>query len=602
MSGAVPSEDDLVAASRTLASASADPVALQQLGRRIARAVSNGGFADRRIRIAVLSSFLVDMLVDALSSCLLARGIAAEIVSAPYGVIAADLLSDHSITLGCDVVLILPTYRDLLHRPAAGCTHEEADQAASREADNWQELWRRAGDLPIVQLSFGPPPSRPLADADGFRPGGFLRFIRDVNRKLADASPSRVALVDAEALAARIGPDWNDLGTYVLCKQPFGISALVEVGNSLAASVCGLFGKARKVLVLDLDNTLWGGVVGDVGVQGITVGSETAEGEAFVAIQQFARDLAARGVILAVCSKNTEEIAREPFRKHSGMVLREHDIACFVANFDDKATNLRTIAQTLNVGLDSLVFVDDNPVERAWVMRELPEVAVIDLPEDPALYCSAIERAQLFPLHRITEEDLGRSRSYQSRAMVAKAQATGGNIAEFLQSLEPVAILEPVGPSSLERVVQLIAKTNQFKLNPRTFTSEELVALGAGVFAIRFRDRLQDYGIVAVAVTTIENDELLILNWVMSCRVFSRRVEHATLELLQTHARAYRVSALRAHFKASPKNGVARDLLVELGFKVDAGGDFMMFTPQQNTMAPHFMRIELSQPVRGEQS
>jgi FkbH-like protein len=602
VSEAVPSDDDLLAASRTLSSASADPVELQKLGRKIARAVSSGRLADRRMRIAVLSSFLVDMLIDALSSCLLARGIAAEIVSAPYGVIAADVLSDQSITRGCDVVLILPTYRDLMSRPGLGCTLEEADQAASREADNWQELWRRVGDVPVVQLSFGPPPARQLADADGFRPGGLLRHIRDVNRKLADAAPGRVALVDAEALAARIGPDWNDLGTYLVCKQPFGISAMAEVGNSLAAAVAGLLGKARKVLVLDLDNTLWGGVIGDVGVQGIAIGRETSEGEAFVEIQQLAHDLAARGVILAICSKNAEEIAREPFRMHTGMVLREQDIACFIANFQDKATNLRAIAQALNVGLDSLVFVDDNPIERAWVKRELPEVAVIELPEDPARYCAAIERAQLFPLHRITEEDLGRSKSYQSRAVVAQAQATGGDVSEFLRSLEPVVALEAVGPSSLERLVQLIAKTNQFKLNPRTFTAEELVALVPGVFAIRFRDRLQDYGIVAVVVTAIENDELRILNWVMSCRVFSRRVEHATLELLLGRAHETGVLMLRAPFKPSPKNAVARDLLVELGFERDAGGDFTMFAARASAIPPHFMRIESSQTVRGEQS
>jgi FkbH-like protein len=602
VSEAVPSEDELLAASRALVFATADPVALQRLGRKIARAVANGRFADRRVKVAVLSSFLVDMLVDTLSACLLARGIAAEIVAAPYGAMATDVLSEHSITLGCDLVLILPTYRDLMHRPMARCNHDEADRAASGEAANWQELWRRMGDVPVVQLSFGPPPFRPLAEADGFRPGGLLRFIRDVNRKLADAAPNRVALVDAEALAARIGPDWNDLRTYYLCKQPFNIAALLQVGDSLAAAACGLLGKARKVLVLDLDNTIWGGVVGDVGVQGITLGNETTEGEAFVAIQYFARDLAARGVILAVCSKNSEESAREPFRNHSGMVLRESDIACFVANFEDKATNLRRIAQALNVRLDALVLVDDNPVERAWVMHELPEVAVIDLPEDPALFCSAIERAQLFPLHRITAEDLSRNRSYQSRAVVAQAQATAGNVVEFLQSLEPVVVLETVGPSSLERIVQLIAKTNQFKLNPRTFTSEQLVAFGAGVFAIRFRDRLQDYGIVAVVVTSVDNHELLILNWVMSCRVFSRRLEHATLELLLTHARACGVRALRAPFRASPKNGVARDVLMELGFEMDTGGDFIMLASRESAVLSHLMRIEQAQSVRGGQS
>lgn len=602
MSGMVASKDELLAESRALASAAPDPVALQRLGRRIARAVTSGRFAGRQVKIAVLSSFLIDMLVDALSACLLARGIAADIVTAPYGVIAVDLLSDRSITQGCDIVLILPTYRDLMHRPMPGCSHEAADQAAAREAGIWQEWWRHVGDAQVVQLSFGPPPDRPLADADGFRPGGLLRFIRDVNRKLADAAPNRVALVDAEALAVRIGPDWNDMGTYFLCKQPFGIAALVEVANSLAAATCGLLGKGRKVLVLDLDNTIWGGVVGDVGVHGITVGTETAEGEAFVAIQRLAHDLAARGVILAVCSKNDEENAREPFRKHSGMILREDDIACFIANFEDKATNLRRIAQTLNVGLDALVFVDDNPVERAWVLRELPEVAVVDLPEDPALYCAAIERAQLFPLHRVTEEDLGRNRSYSARAAVAQAQATSGNVTEFLQSLEPVVVLEPVNTHSLERILQLIAKTNQFKLNPRTFTSEELVGLDAGVFAIRFRDRLQDYGIVAVVVTNLEEDELLILNWVMSCRVFCRRLEHATLELLLAHARTNGLLSLRAHFKTSPKNGITRTTLTELGFEQDLTGDFVKFVSQETATSSHFMRIEKSQTIRGERS
>jgi FkbH-like protein len=572
----------LLAAARSATSALDDPVLIQKLGRKVRRAVTDGEFPESRYRIAILGSFLTDMLADALAACLLARGVAAQIVSAPYGVIAADILSDQSITRGCDLAVILPTFRDLVHRPRPGCTREEADQAASREAANWEELWRQAGQIPIVQLSFGPAPNRVLADADGFQPGGFLRFIRDVNRRLADSAPNRVALVDAEALAARVGPDWNELPTYFLCKQPFGISALAEIANSLAAVTSATLGKARKVLVLDLDNTIWGGIVGDVGASGVIIGNESAEGEAYVAVQTLARDLAARGIILAVCSKNNEEIAREAFRINPGMVLREDDIACFIANFDDKATNLRRIAQRLNIGLDSLVFIDDNPVEREWVMRELPEVLVIDLPVDPAQYCAAIERAQAFPVTRITKEDLDRNRSYHNRAQVAQTQESAGNVLEFLRSLEPVIATEAVGPASLERIVQLIAKTNQFKLSPRIFTAEEIVVRASGVFAIRFRDRLQDYGIVAVVVTAIQNEELRILNWVMSCRVFSRRLEHETLEMLQMHARTHAVSMIRAPFVASAKNGVARDVMLELGFVVDKAGDFIMEVQKQS--------------------
>jgi FkbH-like protein len=173
-------------------------------------------------------------------------------------------------------------------------------------------------------------------------------------------------------------------------------------------------------------------------------------------------------------------------------------------------------------------------------------------------------------------------------------------MAAFLQSLEPVASLESLGHGSLERVVQLIAKTNQFKLNPRTFTAEELVAVHDGVFALRLRDRLQDYGIVAVVVTRFENDELLIANWVMSCRVFARRLEHATLELLRAHGRERGVAAIRAIFQDSPKNSVARTILIELGFEEEASGNFILPIASAREVLPHFMRIEHSQPASGE--
>jgi FkbH-like protein len=584
-------EQELLDECRNVTTIMRNPVALQRLGRRVSKAITAGHFRDTKIRIAVLSSFLADMLVDVLPAALLARGIAGEIVKGPYGAIAVDLLSEKSITHDCDLVLILPTHRDLAFAPQPGCSPDEADTAAAREAASWINLWNRI-TAPIVQLSFDPPPARFLSEADGFRPGGLLRHVRQVNQRIGDSAPSRVAVVDAEALAATVGSDWHDPRTYHLCKQPFTLSAVWEIADALAASVSGLLGKARKVLVLDLDNTLWGGVIGDVGLQGIVLGNETAEGEAFVALQRYSRNLAVRGVILAVCSKNNEEIAREPFRAHAGMVLKEDDIACFVANFEDKATNIRRIAKTLNIGLDALVFVDDNSVERAWVRRELPEVLVIDMPDDPALFCHAIEQARPFPMHRLTEEDLGRNASYHSRALISAAQSCTSDMGAFLQSLDPVACRESVGTASIDRIVQLIAKTNQFKLNPRIFSTEEVVEKAEGVFAVRFRDRMQDYGVTAVAVAEIESDEVVVLNWVMSCRVFSRRLEHATLELIRTFAQTKGAKRIRAVFQPSPKNSVAKDILMELGFSPDEGGNFIAPVAPATPLPPHFIRIE----------
>lgn len=253
------------------------------------------------------------------------------------------------------------------------------------------------------------------------------------------------------------------------------------------------------------------------------------------------------------------------------MVLCEQDIACFVVSFDDKVTNLRKIARELNVGLDSIVFVDDSPVERAWVARELPEVLVVDLPDEPDGFCRAIESANAFPLHRLTAEDLARNTSYRTRSDATAMRETAGDIELFLRGLAPVAQTESVGPASLDRIVQLIAKTNQFKLNPTLFTSEEIAANPGGVLAIRFKDKLQDYGITAIAVMDVEGRELIIRNWVMSCRVFSRRLEHATLELIRRRARKWGARDISLRYKTSAKNGLVKNVLAELGF--EPGGD-----------------------------
>ncbi|MDR6288956.1 FkbH-like protein [Inquilinus ginsengisoli] len=569
--------------------ASQDYVALQRAGRRVRKAIASGEIAGPPVRIAVVSSFLSDMVVDLLPALLLRRGVVATIAAGPYGGIATEILNPGGgVCRGADLVMVLPTHRDLAHAPGFDATRADSDAAVAREVADWQGLWSALA-VPTVQLSFDPPPDRPLGELDGLSPGGLLFHARSVNRAIAEAVPAHVTVVDAEALAQRVGPAWHDAALYALCKQPFGAAALVEVADTLAAAAAGQLGKARKVLVLDLDNTVWGGVVGDVGLAGLVLGRETAEGEAFLALQAYAKRLAGRGVILAVCSKNREDLAREPFRDHPSMILKEEDIACFVANFDDKATNLRRIAATLNVGLDSLVFVDDNPVERAWVQRELGEVLVVDLPEDPAGYCAAIEREKAFPTSRITGEDLRRNALYRTRAETIAQAGAAHDIDAFLASLEPVAEVEPVGPASLDRIVQLIAKTNQFKLNPTVFTPDEITANRDGVIAIRFKDRLQDHGITAIAVTEPEDGALVIRNWVMSCRVFSRRLEHATLELIRRRAARLDLDRIVLDFRLSPKNALVKDVLAELGFEETSpeGRYAASLLPQRARMQHH---------------
>ncbi len=527
----------------------------------------------RPLKVAVLSSFLTDYLVEILPLMFARRGFMAEISPGPYGVLAAALLDETNEihTRKFDLLLLLPSYRDLAHLPPVGCTKDEAEVCVQKEADFWQSLWKQLPG-PCVQMSFGPPPVRPLGELDGLTAGGATLHARRTNLELAARAPASLAFIDSEALAYRLGKErWHDPRLYHMCKQPFSFEALPHIADCLAAAGSGIFGRGRKVLVLDLDNTLWGGVIGDDGMQGIEIGPETEEGEAFSAFQTYIGELRRRGVILAVCSKNDDTIARQPFREHPAMILAESDFSAFVANFEDKASNLRRIAEELNVGMDSLVLVDDSPVEREWVRARLPEVMVIDLPDDPAGFACALDDARAFPLTRLTSEDLERADSYTARTRTKREMAATEDMDSFLAGLDPVVRVEPVGPGTVERIAQLISKTNQFKINPRTFTAEEIIARSDDVIALRLTDRLQDYGIVSVAVTKAGEGTLEIENWIMSCRVFSRRLEYVMRQMLAEAAEAAGAPRLNLSLVETDRNGLLKDILPQMGFETRDG-------------------------------
>ncbi len=524
--------------------------------------------AGPKITVHILSSFLTDYLVNHLILMFARRGLAAEIRSGDYGVLATAILDEsHQIHADPpDLFLILPSFRDLAYAPPVGASAEMAGQAIEQEAAFWQSLLSRL-PAPAVQLSFDTPSLRPLGELDGFTPGGTAFHARQVNMALAAGLPASCTLVDAEALAQTVGRhNWHDPHVYNLSKQPFSFAALPFVADVLSAAAIGFLGKARKVLVLDLDDTLWGGVIGDDGIENLELGPESPEGEAFTAFQLYLAQLRNRGVILAVCSKNNDGIARQPFRSHPAMVLKETDIACFVANFEDKPTNLRRIAEALNVGLDALVFVDDNPVERALMRQELPQVLTIEMPDNPARYASALEAARAFPLSRLTDDDLHRADSYAARAATVEAMAGATDMDGFLAGLEARAITEAPGPGNLDRIALLLAKTNQFKLNPTVFTVPDLATRRGDIIALRLVDRLQDYGIVAVAVLSDADGVLTIENWVMSCRVFSRRLEFVMFELIVAHAQRSHTAAIDLTYTPSDRNGLISDLLPTLGF------------------------------------
>jgi FkbH-like protein len=325
--------------------------------------------------------------------------------------------------------------------------------------------------------------------------------------------------------------------------------------------------------VLDLDNTLWGGVIGDDGLEGIVLGEGSAAGEAHLALQRYAKQLKERGVILAVCSKNDAGIAEAVFHKHPEMLLRRSDMAAFVANWDDKAENLRAIAARLNIGIDSLVFVDDNPVERARIRQNLPMIAVPELPEDAAGYVRCLADAGYFEAVAFTSEDRHRAEQYAANAEREALQESAQSMDEFLRGLKMSIMFGPFTNVDHARVVQLINKTNQFNTTTRRYSSEEIANLtkqpDALTLQFRLLDRFGDNGLVSAMIlrpSSGQEDVLQIDNWVMSCRVFGRQLEFEVMNIVVESARQRGAKGLIADYIATSKNKVISGLYPSLGF------------------------------------
>src|SRR3974390_2568755 len=356
---------------------------------------------------------------------------------------------------------------------------------------------------------------------------------------------------------------WSDAGQWSHAKIELAPQAAPLYGDMVARSLAAQRGLSKKCLVLDLDNTLWGGVIGDDGLDGVVLGEGSAAGEAHLAFTLYAKQLKERGIILAVCSKNDAKIAEAACRDHPEMVLRRSDIAAFQANWDDKTHNLKAIAARLNIGVDSLVFVDDNPVERARIRQSLPMVAVPELPEDTAQYVRCLADAGYFEAVAFTSEDRHRAQQYAENAERDALFESAQSMDEFLRGLKMSVRFGPFTAVDQPRVVQLINKTNQFNTTTRRYTSEEIAILtnlhSALTLQFRLLDRIGDNGLVSAMIlrpTPEDEDVLEIENWVMSCRVFGRQLEHEAMNIAVEAARQRGARALVAEYIATSKNNV----------------------------------------------
>jgi FkbH-like protein len=356
-----------------------------------------------------------------------------------------------------------------------------------------------------------------------------------------------------------------------MAKFSFSDQLIPLYADHVARVVAAIRGKSGKVLILDLDNTVWGGVIGDDGLDGIQIAQGDARGEAHLAVQRLALDLRQRGIVLAVSSKNTDEVARAPFEKHPEMLLKLDHIAVFQANWNDKATNIQAIAEELSLGLDAMVFLDDNPVERGLVRKLLPQVAVPELPEEPAYYARTLAAGGYFEAVAFASEDLKRAGFYQDNARRAGLQKQVGGVDAYLTSLEMTITFQPFDATGRARIVQLINKSNQYNLTTRRYTDPEVTEAenDASVFTLQVRlaDIFGDNGMISVVICRPgEAGEWEIDTWLMSCRVLGRKVEHMVLREILGHARVAGIHKLMGVYRPTERNKLVVDHYAKLGF------------------------------------
>ncbi|HRO13381.1 MAG TPA: HAD-IIIC family phosphatase, partial [Amaricoccus sp.] len=502
-----------------------------------------------------------------------------------------------------DAVLLALAARDFLGAVPLAAPAEAADAAVAAAVADLRALWARARGLGalVIQQTFLDLEPPLFGGLDAGVPGAPARLVQRLNAALADAASAEgVLLLDLARAAARDGLDaWHDPVRWLQAKMEIAPQAGPMYGELVARLLAAARGKSRKCLVLDLDNTLWGGVIGDDGLAGIVIGQGSGVGEAYLALQAYAKRLSERGIVLAVCSKNDPRIAEVAF-DHPEMLLKRTDFAAFVANWTDKATNLRAIARALNIGLDSLVFVDDNPVEREQVRAALPEVAVPELPPDPAHYVRILAEAGYFEAVAFTAEDRDRAGQYAAN-LERESLAASGDMDAFLGALGMTVEAGPVTALNLARVTQLLNKTNQFNTTTIRRTEAEVAALAADPagLTLQFRlvDKFGDNGIVSVMLLEPARGEtgsgaLEIVNWVMSCRVFGRQLEEEALNILAETARARGISEIRAAFVPTEKNGVIADLFPRLGFAPGGEGRWTLSLAAHARRATRISRKE----------
>jgi FkbH-like protein len=552
------------------------PEEIDRAGRFIQKARADGPLANGALGIELLGQCTTSWLVPALTAVAWGQGQACSVAEGGYDNVLQDLNRLAVAQHAPDVVVLIPWTQRLFGGSGPG------DERVEDELTFWRHAWEVAGRMGARLLQVGYDWMTPGAEGYGLagEPGNPVDLVRAANAALRQYRPAGSYFLDLELVSGMMGREaFYDPRRYYWTRQPFSERGTVRLAEHLWAGVRALATGPKKVLVLDLDNTLWGGVVGETGPLGVALG-ESPDGEAYRAFQKHVKALSKRGIVLAIASKNNTADGIEPFETNPEMILKLGDIAAAEINWEPKGTTIRRIAETLNLGLDSFVFFDDNPAEREQVRQAIPEIAVACVPAEPAEYARALQAGLWFETASLTKEDRVRTEQYAVERKRRDLQQSAGSMEDYLRSLEMRADVRAIDEADLMRVVQLLAKTNQFNLTTRRHTRDEVLRLLALPNAIgitlRVEDRFGDHGLIGVmiAVPAAEDGRVLRIDtWLMSCRVIGRTVEEFSFGELLDRAGKLGYREIHGDYIPTKKNALVSELYDRMGFQRVRVGD-----------------------------
>jgi FkbH-like protein len=530
-------------------------------------------------RLAILRSFTLEPIVPLLRAAAFGAGLDLTVHLSAFNAYVQEIVEAQSslYRFAPDAVILAVQMRDIapeLWSDFADLDEEQIQAAIARvtaECRSWIKNFRAHSNAHLIIHNFEQPPLPSRGVLDRQTDDGQTTAIAQINCRLRTAIDEHrgVYLLDYDALVARHGRlQWHDERKWLTVRLPIAAPSLSHMAREWLRFLQPLTGKVAKALVVDLDNTLWGGVIGEDGMSGIKLGTEYP-GAAFRDLQRSLLDLYRRGILLAICSKNNQNEAMEALQNHPGMLLKPNHFAAIRLNWEEKSKNLRDIARELNIGLDTLAFLDDNPIEREQVRTQLPEVHVIDLPAEPIEFARTVRECPMLERLVLSNEDAERGAMYRAQHEREQLEHNLSSREDFYRSLEQEAEIAPLTRSTVARIAQLTNKTNQFNLTTRRYAEQQIVDLlasGSDCFSIRVRDRFGDNGIVGVAITRCVGEACEIDTFLLSCRVIGRTVETAFLSFLTQHARGQGAKRIEGWFLPTPKNSPAEDFYRGHGF------------------------------------